>query len=183
VSDGGHRTSSIPRPAAGRGGVATSRPPRRRTDLTRPIPRSAQIVRRSPSRWILGTIAVLIALALAAAVFVLPVRAWMNQRQELGDRREQLDVLDETNNRLQAEVDRLQTPEGISEAARSELGYIAPGERRLSLTELPGTSTDLPPGWPYDVVESIVAVRAAPVSLAPVPDPAAVSTTAPDGAP
>jgi cell division protein FtsB len=142
---------------------------RRRSDFTRPIPREDQLVRRRPSRWILGMVAVLIAIALGAAVFVLPVRAWMNQRDDLDRYENQLAVLDDANAQLSAEVERLQTPEGVTEAARQELGYVAPGERRLVLTEIPPAPGLLPGGWTYGLVSAIVAARATDVTQAPAP--------------
>jgi hypothetical protein len=114
-------------------------------------------------------VAALITVALGAAVFVLPVRAWMNQRDDLARYEEQLSVLDDANAQLSAEVERLQTPGGIIEAARQELGYVAPGERRLVLTEIPPAPGLLPGGWTYGLVSAIVAARAAPAILAPAP--------------
>jgi cell division protein FtsB len=170
VSDGGHRTSSIPRPyGAAPRRAATTTTTRRRSDLTRAIPREDQLVRRRPSRWILGIVAVLITIALGAAVFVLPVRAWMNQRDDLTRYEDQLAVLDDANAQLSAEVERLQTPEGVAEAARQELGYVEPGESRLVLTEIPPAPGLLPGGWTYGLVSAIVAARAADVALSPAP--------------
>lgn len=171
VSDGGHRTSSIPRPHGGavQRRTATATTTRRRSDFTHAIPREDQLVRRRPSRWILSMVAVLITVALGAAVFVLPVRAWMNQRDDLARYERQLTVLDGANAQLSAEVERLQTPEGVTEAARQELGYVVLGERRLVLTEIPPAPGVLPGGWTYGLVSAIVAARAADVTLSPAP--------------
>ena len=59
------------------------------------------------------------------------------------------------------EIEQLQTPEGIEEAAREVIGYVQRGEIRL--TVLPGTEapTVLPSGWPYDQMAQVVAVRSA----------------------
>ena len=49
----------------------------------------------------------------------------------------------------------------MKEAARRELGYLMPGERRLALLDLPAVSGNLPATWPYDMVGAILSVRAA----------------------
>ena len=79
----------------------------------------------------------------------------------LAKRREQLDQLDAVNVDLQREVDRLATDDGIREAAREEIGYVEVGEVRQSVLEFPDLPTDLPAGWPYDLVTAIIAVRTA----------------------
>ena len=57
-----------------------------------------------------------------AALFVLPVKSWFRQRDDLAERRTQLAVLTAANAQLAAEVNYLQTPDGIKEAARAEIG-------------------------------------------------------------
>jgi cell division protein FtsB len=111
---------------------------------------------------VLGLVAVLIVVALAGALLVLPLRAWMNQREDLAERRSELAALQEATARLEADIARLQTPEGIEDAAREELGYVELGERRLAVVDVPKGSVDLPPGWPYSLVQQILAVRAMP---------------------
>ncbi|MEY2966689.1 MAG: hypothetical protein RLY50_739, partial [Actinomycetota bacterium] len=51
------------------------------------------------------------------------------------------------------------TPDGTRNAARDQLGYVMPGEQRVSLLPMPALPADLPDTWPYTLVESIVAVR------------------------
>ena len=110
----------------------------------------------------LGAIAVVIVIALAGALFVLPMRAWVNQREDLAERRAELAALEEATAALEADIARLQTPEGIENAAREELGYVEQGERRVAVVDVPAGSTELPPGWPYSLVQQIIAVRAMP---------------------
>lgn len=172
-----HRTSSIPRPRTATGGVAT-RTSKRSTvparadreaqakpglldDFTTPIAREDQIVRKFRGRLLLGLIATLIALAIGAALFVLPVKSWMRQRDDLTVRTDELSTLNAANAQLQTEVDRLQTDEGIREAARTEIDYVPNGEKRITVLAPPAASTALPSGWPYDLVGAIVALRQA----------------------
>ena len=62
---------------------------------------------------------------------------------------------------LTNEVSRLQTAEGIEEAAREEIGYVQRGEIRLTVLPAPNAPVTMPGGWPYDTVAQIVAVRTA----------------------
>ena len=175
----GHRTSSIPRPRNATGGVATrtskrstvpSRPgsATRETDragllddYTTPIPRDKQIMRRGRGRLVVGAIGTLIALAIGAALFVLPVKSWMRQRDDLKVRIAELQTLDQANTQLQGEVDRLQTDEGVREAARTEIDYVPDGAQRTTALPAPAASTALPAGWPYNLVSAIIAIRQA----------------------
>lgn len=131
-------------------------------DLTRPISLDRRITRRRRSTVLLGLVAIAIAGAFAAALFVLPVQTYFAQDDSIERRQAQLDQLDEVNADLQSEVDRLRTDAGIREAAREEIGYSDPGERRLTLLDLPALPTDLPDGWPYGLVTDVIALRSAP---------------------
>lgn len=173
------RTTTIRRPA---GRAASDAGRSRLGDRSRPI---AQRGRHAPQRrkaLLLGAGAAIIASAIAAAFFVLPVRAWFNQNDNLGQRRQQLRVLERVNAELQSEVDRLQTPDGIREAARDELGFISYGEERLTTSGDILLPTQLPGGWPYDPVSQILRVRSAQMSgiTNPVvqPAPADLATAA-----
>ncbi|CAB4865160.1 unannotated protein [freshwater metagenome] len=109
----------------------------------------------------LGIFATLIVVAIGAALFVLPIKSWMHQRDQLATRAGELVTLDAANNQLQTEVNRLQTPGGIKEAAREEIDYVEKGEQRITVLPVGPASTNLPAGWPYDLVTTIVAIRQA----------------------
>jgi hypothetical protein len=64
-------------------------------------------------------------------------------------------------------VDRLQTDDGIREAAREEIGFVESGDRRSTILPLPQLPAQLPAGWPYNVVTGIFAARTA----GPAPTP------------
>lgn len=164
----GHSTTTIPRP---------KRPPKRtRTaskrrdstvhDLTRPIPVDRRLVTgRAKRRTIaIGTVAVLT--ALAAALFVLPVQSWVRLSGDIERRERELSALERANGILGDEVERLQTPEGIEEAAREEIGYVPRGEVRLTVLPFPDAPTSLPSGWPYDAAAQIISLRS---TSAPTP--------------
>jgi cell division protein FtsB len=159
VSDG-HRTSTIARPRLPNGDVRPVRSGALR-DLTAPIARDKQLVQQRRGRVILGLIATLIALAIGAALFVLPVKSWMHQRDDLATRTSELAVLDAANSQLQGEVDRLQTDAGIKEAAREEIDYVDQGEHRITVLPIGPAPLTLPSGWPYNLISQIIALRQA----------------------
>jgi hypothetical protein len=110
----------------------------------------------------LALVALAIAGALGAALFVLPVQTYFGQDERLAQRRDQLAQLEQVNADLRSEVDRLRTDDGIREAAREELGMVEAGERRQSILALPDVPTDLPTGWPYSLVAGIAELRRNP---------------------
>lgn len=116
--------------------------------------------------------AVAVFAAIGAAVFVLPIGTWRDQGDDLERRQAQLDELQRVNNELEAEVIRLETPDGIREAAREDYGYVEIGEERASILPLPPLSTDLPDGWPYNIVNQIIDIRLAPPPAPPTTIPA-----------
>jgi cell division protein FtsB len=131
-------------------------------DLTRPISVDRRITHNRRSNILLALVAVTIATALAAAIFVLPVKTMFDQDDQIAERTDQLSQLQTVNNDLRSEVARLKTDDGIKEAAREQLGYVEPGEIRQSILDLPAVPTVLPVGWPYSLYSGIVAVRTNP---------------------
>jgi hypothetical protein len=175
---GGHLTTTIPRPTnrrasdVGRSRLVDNR--RRKLAARAPLPR----VRTT---WLFGLAALVVAGAIAAALFGLPVRTWFDQDHELRALEHELGEMQAVNHDLQGEVDRLKTPDGIREAAREELGQVQAGDKRLTMLELPALPTNLPAGWPYGQVAAILAVRAAldvpPSSAAATSVPSSVAPT------
>ena len=55
----------------------------------------------------------------------------------------------------------LQTPAGVEQAARQEIGYVKRGEIRLTVLTSPQAPITMPDGWPYDQIAQIVAARSA----------------------
>jgi cell division protein FtsB len=132
-----------------------------------------RLIQRKRNRNVLMIGAVLIVAALAAALLVLPFRAWLNQRSELAARQEELSALEAANERIEASNERLQTPQGIEEAARNDLGYLEVGEQQLTVLPAPASGEALPPRWPYTIVGDIFAVRAEAAAAAAATEAAA----------
>ena len=150
------KTTSIPRPA----GVKASDSGRSRLgDFTRPIPIDKRISRRPRVAMFTMAFAVFVMAGIGLAVFVLPIGTWRDQDVDLQQRQAQFDELQRVNNELEAETVRLETPDGIREAAREDYGYVEDGEERASVLPLPALPTDFPDGWPYNVVAEIIDVR------------------------
>ena len=178
MSSGRHKTSAIPRPKSLRGFEDEDHS--RFADFTRPIQSARQLVQRRGNRWLLGMLALVVVASLLGALFVLPVQAWLRQEDDLASKRAQLEILAGANAQLQTDVERLRTDEGAKEAARDELGLVAPGEIRISMLDVADAPVQLPPGWPYDAVTQIVAIRskqAAPPTTVTTPETTVAPTT------
>lgn len=104
----------------------------------------------------LGVIAIV---AMMLALFVLPVRTWVNQRQLLSARQIEYAAYENTIEALQDQVSYLKTDAGLQEAIRTQLGYLHPNEKRIPMMDLPAMSTALPEQWPYTVISNILLVR------------------------
>ncbi|MDP9465063.1 MAG: septum formation initiator family protein [Actinomycetota bacterium] len=162
MSDG-HRTTSIQRPRDATRGARLDHEAdvSRFAEFTRPIAKDKQLVKGRGKRLVFAFVATVIAAALIASLFVLPVKSWLQQRDDLARKQNELAVLSNANAQLAADVNRLQTPDGIKEAARQEVGYIGLGEQRISVLSTPNAPLTLPTGWPYDAIAQIVTVRSA----------------------
>ena len=201
VSDG-HRTTCIQRPRdatraslsrepdAGHDSATNSSADSSRfAEFTRPIAKDKRLVKGRGKRIAFALVAVVIAAALIASLFVLPVKSWIQQRDDLARKQNQLAVLNNANAQLAADVSRLNTPDGIKEAARQEVGMVGFGEQRISVLTTPNAPLALPTGWPYDAISQIVAVRVASAVVAPAAveppavDPAAVPAVVDPAAP
>lgn len=165
----GKGTSTVDRPSTPPS--ASDRGRSRLGDITRPVQIDRRIItRQRRTTVLLGVVALAIAGALAAALIVLPVQTYFGQDDRIAERGDQVRQLETVNDDLRREVERLQTEDGIREAARAELGFIEVGETRESLLDLPDVPTQLPAGWPYSVVTAIVELRRTPpVAAAPAP--------------
>jgi cell division protein FtsB len=156
--DPGRKSSStVARPESRRAASDAGRS--RLGDLTRPIALDRRLTRRRRTTVVLGLVTLAVLSAFAATLFVLPIQTFRAQGQTLEIRARQLAQLEEVNEQLEIEVQRLRTNAGIREAARAELGFFETGEETFTVlptTELP---TDLPAGWPYGLYRSVIALR------------------------
>jgi cell division protein FtsB len=127
----------------------------------RPIPRTPREHMSRPAiRWVVNGVGLVIIALLGLSLFVLPLRDYFNQRNAIAQKTQDFELLADATEALQNEVDRLKTPAGIRAAAREQLGYVAPGEERMTFVPTPALPTDLPDRWPYTIVTEILEVRA-----------------------
>lgn len=127
--------------------------------LARPVPADAHLTRAKATRNLLRVGGTVVALATLVSLVVIPITDYLDQQKVLAKKSAEFDALADANEQLQNEVNDLSTPEGIRNAARTQLGYVLPGEQRLSFARTPELPTDLPAQWPYTLVTDIVAVR------------------------
>jgi cell division protein FtsB len=163
-----NRTSSIARPASVDRSPTTDRR-NRLADFTTSIPRNRQVVEGRGRTFLIWPLSLLLAVLLIAALFVVPVRDWMGQSEAIAAKEAELAAIEDANGELAAEIALLQTPEGVERAAREELGYITPGEQRLTVLPTPSAPLTLPTGWPYDAVSQILAARSIGAAAATTP--------------
>ena len=128
-------------------------------DFTRPIAREQRIAKHRRPALLLGAAGVIVAVAIGAALFVLPVKTWLAQDDKIDALQRQVDATESVNGDLQQEVNELQTDDGIRAAAREQLGYQEFNERRQTIVGVPDVPSDLPDGWPYGPVEQIIKLR------------------------
>jgi cell division protein FtsB len=151
--------------------------PLRLADVTHSDGSDEQMFRQRRGRLVLAAFATTIVLAIGAALFVLPIKSWLRQRDSLATRTGELATLNAANNQLQTEVDRLQTDDGVKQAAREVIDYVEKGEQRITVMPMGPAPTSLPAGWPYDLVTSIVALRESQATGAVAAAPQSTATT------
>ena len=166
ADSGGRLTTTIARPKDRR---ASDSGRSRLGDIgrRRRVPRADRIAGRRRLGLLFGLAGLAVALAIGAALFLLPVRTWFDQDRQLGGLEHELSELQTVNDDLEDEVGLLQTDDGIAGAARDELGHIQAGDNRETMQPLPPLPRDLPDGWPYSQVGQIIAIREAAATATP----------------
>jgi cell division protein FtsB len=112
------------------------------------------------TRIAVNIVGVFVVVLVGVSLFFIPAREYFTQRTALAQKNKEFNTLADANEQLQNEVNNLQTPEGAAQAARQQLGYVLPGEHKVTLLPMPALPTTLPTAWPYSVVSNIVAIRA-----------------------
>ncbi|TSA51445.1 MAG: hypothetical protein D4R44_07905 [Actinobacteria bacterium] len=116
-------------------------------------------MRRRGVRAFAVPLTVLVVLALAMVLFVVPMRTWLNQRDVLSAKETQYTAYEGIIENMQDQVSYLQSPAGLRDAIRSQLGYLYPSERRVPMMDMPALSTMLPERWPYTIVSTMMFVK------------------------
>ena len=92
-----------------------------------------------------AVLTVLVVLSLA----VFPVRQYLDQRSGTAARVQMLSRIQRENDRLQAKVDALNTPEEIERIARSEYSLVFPGEETYAILPPKISGPSVPSAWPF----------------------------------
>jgi cell division protein FtsB len=107
--------------------------------------------RRHPWRTVARTAAwttAILAVAVVLLVFVFPTRTYLSQRRQLTSAANQLQLLDQQNAQLTAQVARLQTDSEIERLAREQYHLVRPGERAFAILPAPAPPTPATPAPP-----------------------------------
>ena len=87
----------------------------------------------SLSAWATRTIVAFVAVAFAVVMLYPSCQNYYNETRQLQQLQAEYDALQEYNAQMQSQVDYLNTDAGIEDYARSELGWIRPGEHVVSV--------------------------------------------------
>ncbi len=93
------------------------------------------------ARWVVASVVG----ALFLIFFVFPTRSLLAQRSELSEARQELEVLDEQNQRLELERQKLQTADEVERLARTLHNMIWPGETPYVVIPRPAPGTTVAP--------------------------------------
>jgi cell division protein FtsB len=95
------------------------------------------------TRWGRPATIALAALTLVAVLFlfVFPTRSYLSQRKGVGDARRDVTVLQEQNQKLAREAQRLQSQQEIERLARDQFHMVFPNEDAYSVIPAPDPMT------------------------------------------
>jgi len=127
-----------------------------------PEPFDFEVSDRRPARVRRAVWPILVTGLLVAAlvVFVFPTRTYLAQRAETKRTEHQLQVLQQQNDALSARVTALDTDAEIERIAREQFDLVRPGEQAFAILPAPPL-TDLPPGFPFDLIRKLLGRPAA----------------------
>ena len=164
------------------------RPKKRAATSTNAIERDqpgdyTKLILRHRNRILLSVAATIVGGALIVTLALLPIRTWFSQNDEIKKGQTELDALNAANAIFESQNERLQTSEGIKDAARKTLGLVDAKEKKSPLLPPPSLSPQMPAGLPYSLVTDILTVRtnqaaAKAASTTTVPAPTTTPATA-----
>ena len=78
-----------------------------------------------------------------------PIRLWLDQREELSTKRQELTNIESSNSALEQRAEALQTPEQIELIARQNFGLIREGEEAYAVLPAAPDPLRIPSSWPF----------------------------------
>lgn len=119
--------------------------------MSRPTPTVEQVAQRRRRRLVVGVAASFA--VMFVGVVVLPTREWFAQQRSLADARTELRNLTRANDELVGRVGELGDDAAVERRARTELGLVKPGEESYVVTEPRPLVVNLPPVWPFGLLQ------------------------------
>ena len=78
-----------------------------------------------------------------------PIRLWVDQREELSTKQQELTNIESSNSALEQRAEALQTPEQIELIARQNFGLIREGEEAYAVLPAAPDPLRIPSSWPF----------------------------------
>ena len=78
-----------------------------------------------------------------------PIRLWLDQREELSTKQQELTDIQSSNSALEQRAEELQTPEQIELFARQNFGFIREGEEAYAVLPAAPGPLRIPSSWPF----------------------------------
>ena len=78
-----------------------------------------------------------------------PIRLWLDQREELSTKQQELTNIESSNSALEQRAEALQTPEQIELIARQNFGLIREGEEAYAVLPAAPDPLRIPSSWPF----------------------------------
>ena len=78
-----------------------------------------------------------------------PIRLWLDQREELSTKQQELTNIESSNSALEQRAEALQTPEQIELIARQNFGLIREGEEAYAVLPAAPEPLRIPSSWPF----------------------------------
>ncbi|HAY50385.1 MAG: hypothetical protein CL461_04320 [Acidimicrobiaceae bacterium] len=78
-----------------------------------------------------------------------PIRLWLDQREELSTKQQELTDIQSSNSALEQRAEELQTPEQIELFARQNFGLIREGEEAYAVLPAAPGPLRIPSSWPF----------------------------------
>lgn len=85
-------------------------------------------------------------------MLAVPARRYLEQRSEVGERREQLDEITARNGEMEQRLERLDDPDEIQRTARRDYGLVTEGEESYTILPPSTAGLNLPDGWPFNTL-------------------------------